>query len=91
MPDRKLTPIPLHRVATATPFIQHLHQTGARIERELIRSRLPVMAMDDADCFIPSHNYWDFIATVAEREGIRDLGFLVGLETLAEGGADQQE
>jgi len=79
-----LTPIPLHRVATAIPFIQYLHQAGAHIERELIRSSLPVMAMDDADCFIPSHNYWDFIASVAEREGIRDLGFLTGLQSGAD-------
>jgi AraC-like DNA-binding protein len=84
MPDHLLTPIPLHRVATVMPFIHYLHQRGARVERELKRAKLPVMAMDDPDCFIPSHNYWDFIANVAEREGIRDLGFLVGLQSSAD-------
>ena len=83
-PDRQLTPIPLHRVATVMPFIHYLHQADARVERELKRTSLPVMAMDDPDCFIPSHNYWDFIANVAEREGIRDLGFLVGLQSGAD-------
>ena len=47
-------------------------------KRELRRAKLPVLAMQDPDCFIPSRNYWDFIANVAEREGIKDLGFLVG-------------
>ena len=84
MPDRPLTPIPLHRVATVMPFIHYLHQRGANIERELKHANLPVIAMDDPDCFIPSHKYWDFIATVADREGIRDLGFLVGLESGAD-------
>ena len=84
MPDRKLTPIPLHRVATAMPFMEYLHHKGASVERELKRAGLPVMAMDDPACFIPSHNYWDFIANAAEREGIRELGFLVGLQSGAD-------
>ena len=66
------------------PFMDYLHQTGARVERELKHANLPVMAMEDADCFIPSRNYWDFIANVADREGIRDLGFLVGLQSGAD-------
>jgi AraC-like DNA-binding protein len=84
MPDQQLTPIPLHRVATAMPFIQYLHQTGVRVERALKRSSLPVVAMDDPDCFIPSSTYRDFIANVAEREGIRELGFMVGLQSGAD-------
>ena len=79
-----MTPIPLHRVATAMPFINYLHQAGAPVERELIRASLPIMAMDDPDCFIPSRNYWDFVANVADREGIKDLGFRVGLQVGAD-------
>jgi AraC-like DNA-binding protein len=63
------------------PFIEFLHKNGAHVERELNRVGLPVVAMDDPNCFIPSRNYWDFIANVAEREGIRDLGFQVGLQS----------
>jgi AraC-like DNA-binding protein len=73
--------IPLHRVATAIPFINHLHQLGAPVERELRRARLPVLAMGDPDCFIPSRNYWTFIANVARRKGMEDLGFQVGLQS----------
>ncbi len=78
MPARLLTPIPLHRVATAMPFINYLHQTGAPVERELMRASLPVQAMEDPDCFIPSRNYWTFIANVVKRKGMEDLGFRVG-------------
>ena len=84
MSEQLLTPIPLHRVATVMPFIHYLHQRGAEVERELKRAHLPVMAMEDPDCFIPSRNYWDFIAHVAEHEGIKDLGFQVGLQSGAD-------
>jgi len=76
MPVDAHTYLPLHRVATALPFIDYLRHSGVPLERELQRARLPVLAMDDPDCFIPSRNYWDFIANVADREGIKDLGFL---------------
>jgi len=75
------TPLPLHRVATALPFINYLQQQGVQLEPELRRARLPVLAMYDPDCFIPSRNYWNFIANIAEHEGINDLGFHVGLQS----------
>ena len=84
MPAHSHTYIPLHRVATALPFMDYLRHSGAPLERELQRANLPVLAMEDADCFIPSRNYWNFIANVAEREGIKDLGFLVGLQSGAD-------
>jgi hypothetical protein len=41
MPNRLLTPIPLHRVAMAMPFIHYPHQRGAEVECELKRANLP--------------------------------------------------
>ena len=73
-----MTPIPLHRVATTLPFTRYLLESGIPLKRALRKAKLPVLAMENPDCFIPSHNYWNFIANVAEREGITDLGFLVG-------------
>ena len=81
MSDQSPTYIPLHRVATALPFMDYLHQYSAPVEHELQRANLPVLAMNDPDCFIPSRQYWNFIANVANREGIKDLGFLVGLHS----------
>jgi len=78
----------LHRVATALPFINYLQLRGVQLEPELRQARLPVRAMYDPDCFIPSRNYWNFIANAAEHEGIKDLGFLVGLHSGADS-ADQ--
>jgi AraC-like DNA-binding protein len=73
--------LPLHRIATVIPFVDYLHQSGVPVERELHRARLPVLAMEDPDCFIPSRNYWTFIANVANRKGMEDLGFRVGLQS----------
>lgn len=74
-----LTTLPLHRVATVIPFIDYLHKQRAPVERELRRARLPVQAMDDPDCFIPSRNYWTFIANTARHKGMENLGFQVGM------------
>jgi len=73
--------LPLHRVATVLPYIAYMQQQGVQVEDELRRANLPVSAMYDPGCFIPSRNYWDFIANVAEREGMKDLGFIVGLQS----------
>ena len=76
-----MIPLPLHRVATALPFINYLRDSSVPLKRELQRANLPVLAMDDPDCFIPSRNYWNFIANVAERKNTRNLGFLVGRQS----------
>ena len=76
-----MIPLPLHRVATALPFIKHLRASGVPLKRELQRANLPVLAMDDPDCFIPSRNYWNFIANVAAHKNTRNLGFLVGRQS----------
>jgi hypothetical protein len=76
-----MTALPLHRIATVIPFVDYLHQSGVPVERELRRARLPVLAMEDPDCFIPSRIYWTFIANVAKRKGMDDLGFMVGLQS----------
>jgi AraC-like DNA-binding protein len=76
-----LTAIPLHRVATVIPFIDYLHQHGAPVEHELRRACLPLSAMDDPDCFVPSRNWWTFVANVSGHKGMEDLGFQVGLQS----------
>lgn len=75
------TSIPLHRVATVIPFMDHLRHAGVPLERELRRARLPVLSMQDPDCFIPSRMYWTFIANMARRKGMEELGFRVGLHS----------
>jgi len=72
---------PLHRVATVIPFMEFLRQSRVPLERELRQARLPVRAMVDPDCFIPSRNYWTFIANITKRKGMEDLGFRVGLQS----------
>ena len=73
-----MKPIPLHRTATVFPFINYLQHLGAPVERELHQAGLPIMALNQPNYFVPSLNYWNFVAKIAAREDIEDLGFLVG-------------
>ena len=77
-----MNPIPLHRIATVRPFVDYLGKVGMPVERELRRANLPVLALDDLNRFVPSTNYWSFIANAAKQENIEDLGFLVGQQFL---------
>ena len=76
-----MTAIPLHRVATVMPFLRYLGKVGTPVDSSLRRAGLPVFALEDPDCFVPSSKYWDFVADVSRREGIRDLGYRVGRDS----------
>ena len=71
--------LPLHRVATAQPFFNVARNVGAPLGRHLRRNGLPISVFDDLDYYIPSREYWDFVATLADHEGIEDLGVMAGL------------
>lgn len=73
--------LPIHRVATAMPFIHYLQQQGINLKHELRLAKLPVLAMHDKNSFIPSRNYWNLIGNVASREGFEDIGFIVGQQS----------
>lgn len=73
--------IPLHRVATVMPIVRYLGKVGAPVDSALRRAGLPVFALEDPDCFVPSTKYWDFVADASRREGIRNLGYLVGRDS----------
>ena len=76
-----MTAIPLHRVATVMPFLRYLGKVGAPVDSSLRRAGLPVFALEDPDCFVPSSKYWDFVADVSRREGIRDFGYRVARDS----------
>lgn len=68
----------LHRVAVVRPFTEYLTDSGVSIECAFQRVGLPVTALEDANNYIPSQRFHAFIVDVMRREGIEDLGFLVG-------------
>ena len=70
--------IPLHRVAILKPFTDFLADIGANYEQGFRQAKLPITALDNVNLYIPSHRFWSFCGYMARREGIDDLGFLVG-------------
>ena len=70
--------IPLHRVAVVKPFTNFLAAVGAPFERGFRQAGLPVCALEDANNFIPSHRFWEFLVDMAFSQDIPDLGFRVG-------------
>lgn len=70
--------VPLHRVAVVLPFANFLADVGASVERGFRHSGLPVCALENADNFVPSHRFWDFLIHMTRSQDIPDLGFRVG-------------
>ena len=70
--------IPLHRMAIVRPFADIADTVGVPIELAFRRARLPYMALDRADVYVPSERFLSFLIGLVWREGIDDLGFLVG-------------
>jgi AraC-like DNA-binding protein len=50
-------------------------------EKLLQRSQLPIFALEDPYAFVPRHQTFAFLEAVARREGIANLGWLVGEQT----------
>jgi hypothetical protein len=60
------------------PFTDYLADMGANYERGFRQTKLPITALDNVNLYIPSHRFWSFCGYMAHREGIDNLGFLVG-------------
>ncbi len=74
-------PIPLLRVSTFLPFVNFLEELGTPTETLLQQCKLPVFALDDPNTLIPRHQVFAFLEKAAYREGILNLGYLVGEKT----------
>jgi AraC-like DNA-binding protein len=59
-----------------SPFTNYLQRLGAPVEREMIRSRLPVASLETPQSFVATHAFWDFAYRMERLEGIEGLGFL---------------
>ncbi|NOQ63609.1 MAG: helix-turn-helix domain-containing protein [Methyloprofundus sp.] len=75
-----MEPIALHRTTIIRPFIEFLTEIGAPVNRTLQQLKLPTLALSDPDYYISSIAFWKFVEIIAVKEGIQDLGFLVGRE-----------
>ncbi len=75
-----MEPIALHRTTIIRPFIEFLTDIGAPVNRTLQQVKLPTLALSDPNYYISSLAFWKFTEIMAIKEGIQDLGFLVGRE-----------
>ena len=70
--------IPLHRTTIIRPFTVFLSEIGAPVNRILQQVKLQTLALDDPDYYISSLAFWMFIEKMIAKEGIENLGYLVG-------------
>lgn len=70
----KLPPIPLCKTASLGSFVGTLRVIGAPVETGLRRAKLPVGFEDRPDSWLPYLRMRAFVADLAAREGIADLG-----------------
>jgi len=63
--NKKMTSIPLHRVAVVRPFTQFLEDIGASVERGCRLAGLPFHALESVDNFVPSHRFWSFLVNMS--------------------------
>jgi AraC-like DNA-binding protein len=73
--------IPLLRACTLQIFVNYLDTIGTPTQKLLQRSQLPVFGLEDPYAFLPRHQVFAFLFDVARREGIENLGWLVGEQT----------
>lgn len=76
-----MSPIPLIRVSTILPFVTFLSRVGSPVEKFLNQSKLSLFALDEPEKFLPRHQTLMFAKIAARREGIENLGLLVGQQT----------
>lgn len=70
--------VPLIRASAFIPFAGFLDELGARVDRMLARAHVPEAVLAHPEALIPVHQVCGFLADAARREGIPQLGFLVG-------------
>jgi AraC-like DNA-binding protein len=73
--------IPLIRVNTFLPFVVFLNRLGSPTGQLLKQAKLPTFALNDPEALIPRHLAFEFARQAARREGIENLGLLVGQKT----------
>ncbi len=70
--------IPLVRARYVYAYGAVLDQLGASKRRLLERAGLSERVYEDPEAIIPAHQAWGFIGSVADMEGIDDLGLVAG-------------
>lgn len=70
--------VPLIQTSILRPFTRYLEQLGVPVENGLRKAKLPVISLNNPALYISTAAFWDFAGIMAQREGIENLGILVG-------------
>jgi AraC-like DNA-binding protein len=69
-----MTPIPITRAGTLLGYVQALRAIGAPVDAGLRRAKLPTLFAENLDAWISFARMQQFVADMACREGVPDLG-----------------
>lgn len=73
--------VPLVRSSAVLPFLGFAKRIGVPLEQRLADAKLPHSIYADPETLVPLNHAFDFVNRVARREGLPQMGFLVGSET----------
>ena len=73
--------IALLRAGVFQIFVNYLDKIGTPTTKLFRRSQLPVFGLEDPYAFLPRHQVFAFLFEAARRDGIENLGWLVGEQT----------
>ncbi|OKH39773.1 hypothetical protein NIES2119_05880 [[Phormidium ambiguum] IAM M-71] len=73
--------IPLVRSSAVLPFVKFLNHIGAPSERYLKQAHLPIFNLENSENLVSLTQALAFLELVTRKEGIKNLGFMVGQKT----------
>ena len=73
--------VPLIRASALAPFIPFLEEVGVAIDSLLPNIGLPATGLSQPEALVPMHQVGALLHTVARRQGLTHLGYIVGERT----------
>lgn len=80
-PTALVTAVPMVRSSALLPFVGFAERIGMPVERQLAAASLPTSIWVDPEALIPMRFAFQFVDHLARKEGLANVGFLVGSET----------
>jgi hypothetical protein len=75
------TAVPMVRSSALIPFLGFAERIGVSVDKQLAEAKLPASICADPEALIPMKHAFLFVDHLARKEGLADVGFLVGHQT----------
>jgi len=75
---KSASPVRVSAACTFLPILEFMLKLGAPVDKWLEECRLPYQIYEDPATYIPTKNYWAFVARAEKSEGVDDLGLRIG-------------